>query len=155
MKRLGALFAFVLAGCTTVSNGPMQRVRIDSEPQGAVVIVRNCGAMASKEIKTPGVAWVSRRSTQCQLVFRKPYYEEQTIKLRRHTSRNLSSYEDAADILLDASHDFADVAVFGVALMLPSFAVDAASGSMFELEPSDVFARLAPAQQDWRDRKAP
>ncbi len=154
MKRLAALFAFVLAGCTTVSNGPMQRVLVDSEPRGAVVLVRNCGAFASKEVKTPGVAWVSRRSTQCELVFRKPYYEEQRVKLRRRTARSLSRYGTAADILFDASNDFEDMAL-GAAFMLPSFAIDAASGAMFELQPSDVFTDLVPARQDWRDGKTP
>ena len=150
MNRLFALSALFLAACTTVSNGPMQRIRVDSDPPGASVSIRHCGAMATKQVTTPAIAWVSRRSTQCEFVFRKPYYEEQRIRLSRHTSRKLESYGTGAEVLLDASDDLAEFAVMGVVLMLPSFAVDAASGSMFELVPNEAFAQLVPKSEDWR-----
>lgn len=155
MRRFIVLAAFAFAGCTTVSNGPMQRIRVDSNPQGAAVEVRHCGAMATKSVTTPGVAWVSRRSTQCELVFRNLYYEEQRVRLRRHTSRNMDAYGAGIDMVLDSSNNLGEVAVFGAALLLPSLAVDAASGSMFELQPNDLVVQLVPAPQDWRDRKAP
>lgn len=155
MRKLLLLVAFVLAGCTTVSNGPMQRIRIDSEPQGASVALTKCGAMATKTVTTPAIAWVSRRSTQCRLAFRKPYFEGETIRLDRHTSRSMDSYGTTVDIILDNSSTLSDVAVLGTVLLVPSLAVDAASGSMFELQPSVVVVRLVPASQDWRDRKLP
>src|SRR6478609_393067 len=113
MKRLFLLCALGLMGCATAQNGPMQRISIDSEPQGASVALKNCGAMASKTVTTPAVAWVSRRSTQCRLTFRKPYYDEQTIRLSRHTARNMDSYGTAADVILDTSTSFSDVAILG------------------------------------------
>ena len=156
MKNLLLLSALVLAaGCTTVSNGPMQRIRIDSEPQGASVALNKCGAMATKTVTTPAVAWVSRRSTQCRLTFRKPYYEDETVRLDRHTSRKMESYNDGVDAILDTSQSFSDVAVLGTVLLVPSLAVDAASGAMFELKPNIVLVRMTPASQDWRDRKSP
>ena len=149
MKRLLAVSILVLGACTTVSNGPMQRIAVDSEPRGAAVEVKNCGAMATKTATTPAVIWVSRRSTQCRLVFRKPYYEEQEVRLTRHTSRGMNSYGTGADIILDNTAP-SDALVVGAALMLPSLAVDAASGSMFELQPNYVAPELIAKNQDWR-----
>jgi hypothetical protein len=154
MRKLLLLGALGLIGCATASNGPMQRIRIDSEPQGASVTLTRCGAMATKAVTTPAVAWVSRRSTQCRLEFRKPYYEVETIRLDRHTSRSMEGYGTAADVILDTSTSLSDVAVLGTVLLVPSLAVDAASGSMFELKPNVVLVRLVPASQDWRDRKS-
>ena len=155
MKRLFLWCAFVLTACTTVQNGPMQKILVDSEPRGAAVTLNNCGAMATKTVTTPAIAWVSRRSTQCRLTFRKPYYEVQTIRLNRHTSPNMDAYGTTADIILDTSDSFGDFAVIGAAILLPSLAVDAASGSMFELQPNDVLARLIAKPEEWRDRKSP
>jgi hypothetical protein len=154
MRKLLLLGALGLVGCATASNGPMQRIRIDSEPQGVSVALKNCGAMATKTVTTPAVAWVSRRSTQCRLVFRKPYYEEAVLRLDRHTSRSMQGYGTTADVILDTSTSLSDIAVLGTVLLVPSLAVDAASGSMFELKPSDVLVRLVPVSQDWRDRKS-
>lgn len=151
MRKLFLLCALGLVGCATASNGPMQRIRIDSEPQGVSVALKSCGAMATKTVTTPAVAWVSRRSTQCRLVFRKPYYEDAVIRLDRHTSRSMEGYETGVDVVLDNSSKLSDVAVLGTVLLVPSLAVDAASGSMFELKPSEVLVRLVPASQDWRE----
>ncbi len=51
MKRaLTLLSLIVLTSCTTIANGPMQRVYVDSDPQGAVVRLKHCGAMASRTV---------------------------------------------------------------------------------------------------------
>lgn len=155
MKKLLLLCALGLVGCATAQNGPMQRIQIDSEPQGVSVALKNCGAMATKTVTTPAVAWVSRRSTQCRLVFRKPYYEEQVVRLDRHTSRSMEGYGTGIDVVLDNSNHLSDVAVLGTVILVPSLAVDAVSGSMFELKPNVVLVRLVPDSQDWRDRKSP
>ena len=154
MRKLLLMGALGLVGCATASNGPMQRIRIDSEPQGVSVALKNCGAMATKTVTTPAVAWVSRRSTQCRLVFRKPYYEEAVLRLDRHTSRTMDAYGTTTDVILDASRYISDYVALSTVLLIPSLAVDAASGSMFELQPSDVLVRLVPVSQDWRDRKS-
>lgn len=155
MKKLLLLCVLGLVGCATAQNGPMQRIQIDSEPQGVIVELRNCGAMATKRVTTPAVGWVSRRSTQCRLVFRKPYYEEQVVRLDRHTSRTMEGYGTGIDAVLDTSSTLSDVAVLGTVILVPSLAVDAVSGSMFELKPNAVLVRLVPENQDWRDRKSP
>lgn len=151
MKRALLIAAVALAGCTTVSNGPMQRVFVESEPQGADVEVLNCGAMATKTIATPGVIWVSRRSTQCEVVLRKSGFATEHVRLARHVAEAMERYGDAAEIGLDSQDSLGD-SLFVTALMLiPSFAVDAASGAMFELQPSHVFVTMQPAADDWRE----
>lgn len=148
MNRALLIGALMLASCTTVSNGPMQRVFVDSEPQGAIVEVRRCGAMATKTLATPGVVWVSRRSTQCELVLRKPGFRSERVRLPRHVARAMHRYADAADIYTSIDTDDpigAAIFVTGF-LALPSFAVDAASGSMFELQPNRVFVTLTAEQ---------
>ena len=154
MRRLLLVCALGLVGCATAQNGPMQRIRIDSDPQGVSVALKHCGAMATKTVTTPAVAWVSRRSTQCRLEFRKPYYEEQVVRLDRHTSRSMDGYGTGVDVVLDNSSKLSDVAVLGTVILVPSLAVDAVSGSMFELKPNVVLVRLVPENQDWRDRKS-
>lgn len=153
MKRLFALSALLLGACTTVSNGPMQKIAVDSEPRGAAVEVKNCGALATKNATTPAVVMVSRRSTQCRLTFRMPYYETQTIRLTRHSARNMAAYGDGADAILDATDTFGDAFAVAAVLMLPSLAVDAASGGMFELQPNYVAPQLVRVNQDWREKR--
>ncbi len=155
MKRALVFAVLLLSACTTVSNGPMQRVYVDSEPQGADVEVRNCGAMATKTIATPGVVWVSRRSTQCQLVVRKSGFTTEHVRLARHVASAMDRYADGAQAGFDSQESFSD-GLFVTALMLiPSFAVDAASGAMFELQPSRVVVTMKPAADDWRENPAP
>ncbi len=141
-----------LTGCTTIANGPMQRVYVDSEPQGAVVRLQRCGALATKTVTTPGIAWVSRRSTQCELTFAMPERAEQRTKLSRHVSRNITIYGTTAEVLLDGSSDLGEWAVVATVFLLPSFVIDAATGSMFELQPSQAYADFTKAQRDWRDQ---
>ena len=154
MKRALLVSTLILAACTTVSNGPMQRVFVDSEPQGADVEVARCGAMATKTIATPGVVWVSRRSTQCEVVLRKSGFRTERVRLPRHVSGAMHRYADAADIYasIDSDDPIATAIFLTGFVMLPSFAVDAASGSMFELQPSHVFVTLTAAAEDWREQ---
>src|SRR6476619_7146744 len=138
-KLIAILGALVMTGCATVSNGPMQRVYIDSDPQGAAVRLERCGALATKTLVTPGVAWVSRRATQCRVTLGMPNAAEQKLRLSRHVSRSMKRYATTADVLSDVAfsgNGFDDLAAAGfiaTILFVPSFAVDAISGSMFEL----------------------
>jgi hypothetical protein len=158
MKKSIAILGIVLmSGCATVTNGPMQRVSVDSEPRGAAVRLENCGAMATKTLVTPGVAWVSRRATQCQLTFLLPNAPEKKMKLARHVSRSMKHYGETVEVTSDlvGGGGFDDLVAAGLiaaALLVPSFAVDAASGSMFEQRPSIVHADLTVAEEDWRSQ---
>jgi hypothetical protein len=154
MKRaIAGLCIIALTGCATIANGPMQRVYVDSNPSGAVVRLNHCGKFATKAVTTPAVAWVSRRSTQCELTFAMPERAEQRTKLSRHVSRNIDLYGTTADVMLDGSNTLGDWAAVGIFVLLPSFLVDAATGSMFELQPNQAYADFTNAEKDWRDRQ--
>jgi len=147
LRRLGiSLIALVTAACATVGNGPMQRITVDSNPQGARVRLYNCGAMATKTATTPAVVWVSRRSTQCRLRVSLPGEEERVTRLVRHVSRNMKGYTEVANTLcgpdlIDCNgiDDLFYLGAVSAAVIVPSVAVDAATGSMFELTPSQVY----------------
>lgn len=152
IRRLGvSLIVLLTAACATVGNGPMQRIAVDSNPAGARVRLYNCGAMATKTATTPAVVWVSRRSTQCRLRVSLPGEEERVVRLVRHVSRNMKGYSEVANGIwgpngpvYDGVDDFFYVGIVSAAVIVPSVAVDAATGSMFELAPSRVrvdFAR--------------
>ena len=82
-RLLVSFAALAMAGCATVGNGPMQRITVDSNPQGARVRLYNCGTMATKSATTPAVVWVSRRSTQCRLRVSLPGQEERVTRAWR------------------------------------------------------------------------
>ncbi|HSP16507.1 MAG TPA: hypothetical protein VLV78_17315 [Thermoanaerobaculia bacterium] len=153
MRRAIAVICLIaLTGCTTVANGPMQRVYVDSNPDGAVVRLTHCGAFATKAATTPAVVWVSRRSTQCELTFAMPERAEQRTKLSRHVSRHMSIYGTTAEVILDGSDSIGEWFIAGTLLLLPSFVIDAATGSMFELQPNEAHADFTRPQRDWRDQ---
>ena len=97
------LGSVLLAGCTTMANGPMQRIVVESNPTGAIARFTRCGAMATKTLTTPGVGWVSRRSTQCRVIVSMPNYREQSVRLTRHVSRNMNHYNDGLDVVIGTS----------------------------------------------------
>ena len=147
VRRLGfSLIALLVSACATVGNGPMQRITVDSNPRGARVRLYNCGAMATKTATTPAVVWVSRRSTKCRLRLSVPGEEEQIVRLSRHVSRNMKGYSEVASEIwgpngpvYEGPDDFFFVGIVSTAVIVPSVAVDAATGSMFELTPSRVY----------------
>jgi hypothetical protein len=132
----------------------MQQIYVDSNPTGASVRLSQCGALATKSAVTPAVVWVSRRSTQCELVLAKPNYAEQRMKLKRHVSDKVNAYGTGFDVACDAGVD-GEICVAAAVMMLPSFVIDAATGSMFELTPSQAFIDLAENHEPWREGKKP
>src|SRR5947208_7420641 len=147
IRNIGvSLIALATAACATVGNGPMQRITVDSNPHGARVRLYNCGTMATKSATTPAVVWVSRRSTQCRLRVSLPGEEERVTRLVRHVSRNMKGYSAVANeicgpdgVACNSLDDFFYLGVVSAAVIVPSVAVDAAPGSMFELTPSQVY----------------
>jgi hypothetical protein len=148
MRFTASLLAIVMTGCATLGNGPMQRVRIESE-QPAAVHLENCGLLATKSAVTPATVWVSRRSTQCRLIMSMPGEEMQTFRLVRHVSRNMKGYGVTLSVLLDddnwqATGELLEAELAVAAMMVPGFVLDFATGSMFELSPSRVVAERRP-----------
>src|SRR5215212_10069845 len=78
-----ALLALNLAACATMQHGPVQRISVESDPPDAVVYTDQCGPGSTKEARTPGVVWVSRRAERCTLTIVAPGYESETVVLTR------------------------------------------------------------------------
>ena len=140
MKRtlLLAALALDLAACATVQHGPVQRIPVDSEPAGAVVYTEDCGPGSTREARTPGVIWVSRRAERCALTFTAPGYELERVVLTREIAEEFLENIDFLD---------ADSFFIGGFLTGAGFGVDALTGALFEQQPNHVFVSLAPFEE--------
>jgi hypothetical protein len=151
MRPLVVVSALILASlsarCATISNGPVQRVHVDSNPSGATVETSECGPGSTMSATTPATISVSRRATRCQFLLKKPGFHDRTVSLTRHLSRDIDGRPkilglwcaecgSAEMILMSSAY---------VMLLVPSLAVDFATGSMYELAPPRKVVDLRPA----------
>ncbi|HUR82582.1 MAG TPA: hypothetical protein VM733_17595 [Thermoanaerobaculia bacterium] len=152
-KLLAFLLMFTLTACATVQHGPVQRIAVDSEPQGAVVRTAHCGPGATKEVRTPGELWVSRRAEHCTLTFTaRDHYAEQ-VTLHREMAPEFFENADAAAVVLDEGPgEWLPWFVFGTVLAGTGFAVDTATGALFEQHPREVFVNLEPVQPEAQEQ---
>ena len=142
------LLLFVLPiACATVDRGPTQDIRLESEPPGATVVVRNCGYVAPESVVTPATIRVNRRVTECSLTFEYGDYSPRTVHLERHVEA--SEYKEAMGSLcgpnIEDCNSFEDVVLMGfigTITILPSFVVDSASGAIFEQRPDFVAVKF-------------
>lgn len=139
-----------LAGCATIDNGPMQRIHVLSDIEGAEVRAERCGKYSTKTATTPAVVWVSRRSTRCTLEIALPGYETEVVRLKRYATAGVGSYAGGLGELcgdeLKNCNSLSDVIItsmIATLLFVPSIVVDAAFGSIFEQEPGAVEVTLA------------
>ena len=142
------VLALLSARCATMSNGPVQRVHLDSNPSGATVETRQCGPGSTMSATTPATISVSRRATRCRFVLKKPGFHDRTVTLTRQLSRDADGHPKilglwcaecgAAEMILMSSAY--------VMLLVPSLAVDFATGSMYELAPPRPVVDLRPAR---------
>jgi hypothetical protein len=147
-----ALLALVFTGCATIQHGPMQRIRVDSEPVAATIRTHDCGPGSTKAARTAGIVWVNRRATRCALTISAPGFEPQTVRLQRvlsHEARdNARIFAELCDGDALDCNSFSDVvaAVFlGGIFAGTGFGVDAATGAMVALEPNDIHVTLVEA----------
>ena len=133
-----AVLALNLAACATVQHGPVQRIPVDSEPAGAFVYTEDCGPGSTREARTPGVIWVSRRAERCALTFTAPGYALQRVVLTREIAEEFLENID----FLDADSFFITGFLTGA-----GFGVDALTGALFEQQPNDVFVSLVPFEE--------
>jgi len=80
---LTALLPFFLVQCATVTQGPMQRIRVGSKPSGVSVKLSECGVGGTETAKTPAIVFVNRRATRCTLTFTHPELGTRTVSLIR------------------------------------------------------------------------
>ncbi len=140
MKRtlLLPVLALSLAACATVQHGSVQRIPVDSEPAGVVVYTEDCGPGSTKEARTPGVIWVSRRAERCALTFTAPGYELERVVLTREIAQEFLDNIDFLD---------ADSFFIGGFLAGAGFGLDALTGALFEQHPNHVFVSLEPFEE--------
>ncbi|HVS33530.1 MAG TPA: hypothetical protein VMS98_18995 [Thermoanaerobaculia bacterium] len=159
-RLLPPLLALTFAACATVDHGPMQRIRVDSQPAGANVTTIDCGPGSTKKARTPAVVWVNRRASRCAITFSAIGYESETFRLQRRisdaTSENIRFLdglctEEALDC--NSASDWFGVILISAAVSGTGIGVDALSGAMFEQEPNEIVANLCP--QEWRTRTDP
>jgi hypothetical protein len=144
MKRFVSVVVLTaFTGCATVQHGPVQRIRVDSDPAGATVTPLRCG-VAAKRATTPGEIWVSRRSTRCALQFEREGYYAEKVFLDRAVAPETEEFE--VDLCEGMGCESFGAFLFGMAGSLvalgTSLAVDAASGARWEQHPSEVLVPL-------------
>jgi len=138
-----------LTACATVDNGPMQRIEVFSDIEGAEVRAERCGKYSTKIAATPAVVWVSRRSTRCTLEVAAEGYETEVVRLRRFKAgagSYLAGLSELCGEELKNCNSLTDVvamSMFATLLFVPSIVVDSAFGSMFEQDPRTVEVRFA------------
>lgn len=148
-RSIAILMTLALTACATVQHGPVQRIAVDSEPQGALVRTSLCGPGSTKEVRTPGIVWVSRRAERCTLTFSEHDYYPEQVTLQRELSEEFFENADAAAALCcDGPGDWSDWFFLGAFFAGTGFAVDTATGAMFEQHPHDVFVHLQPREAE-------
>lgn len=145
---LAAALTIALTGCATVQHGPVQKIYVDSEPQDAVVQTSDCGVGSTKEVRTPGVVWVSRRADKCTLRFSAPGHYTETVTLRREVAEEfLHNVDLVGEICCWDTDSSLTGLLLGGLFAGTGFAVDGATGAMFKQEPSAVLIELEPVER--------
>ena len=144
---VAALLLLTLTACATVQHGPVQRIHVDSEPQDALVRTSECGPRATKEVRTPGVIWVSRRAERCTLTFlSRGFYTERVTLQRKVSDAYLGNVDVAAEMC--CYDGWLGWLVVGGLFAGTGFAVDTATGAMYEQHPSDVYVTFEPVTDE-------
>jgi hypothetical protein len=153
MKRtlLLAALALTLGACATVQHGPVQRIRVDSDPAGAKVRTERCGPGATKEVRTPGVVWVSRRAERCTLTFTADGYVGKRVVLTRVLAEEFLENAEALDVCLELDCDGGEWLVLGGLIAGTGFGVDAITGALYQQQPSDLYVNLPLHEEDEPD----
>lgn len=142
-----AFLALSLAACATVQHGPMQRIRVDSEPADVKVRTDKCGPGSTKETRTPGVVWVSRRAERCTITFTEDGYVGKRVALTRAISEefmeNLDLLEVCADLDCDDAWGYFFLSGF---LAGTGFGIDTITGALYEQQPHEVWVELEPRE---------
>jgi hypothetical protein len=149
------LLLLALIGCATTTQGPLQRIEIESDPPGAAVDAIRCGVSIGS-LETPTTIMVSRRAKRCLISLSHSGYYTAIVPLERVISDRLEGNFEAVGIANcdDCGRPFVEsmaLALVGLAGALTGVVVDAASGAMYELQPSSLFVELEPLVGEWDD----
>jgi hypothetical protein len=116
-----------------------------------------CGFGSSKKATTPATVWVNRRATRCTIVLSAEGFRNEVLLLRRAVAETVDDNFDAASELCedaDNCNSLTDLAAVGAATVLVSgtgIGIDAATGALWEQQPSRLYAVLRPASEETED----
>lgn len=143
------------ASCASVKHGSVQRIPVQTEPAGARVGI-DCGDAPRRAGElTPTVITVPRKADTCRLRLTKPGYEPEVVELRRVMSPavygNLNAAGAGVEVLVDSICCDDVTAAVGVFTLIAGtvvggvgFAVDHATGAMYQHVPTHVAVELTP-----------
>ncbi len=121
MRSLSLLTAAVSVGllcnCATIISGTSQMVRIDSDPQGATILVDG----------------LSMGKTPATIALQRPGFSNKTVTLRQ------DGYADSTFLL---QKSFNGVSVLNLLLTLWPFAIDLATGAFMSYDPAGYTIEL-------------
>ncbi|HEY0371311.1 MAG TPA: hypothetical protein VGD79_04890 [Thermoanaerobaculia bacterium] len=138
-----SLLALTLAACATVQHGPVQRISVESDPPDAVVKTDHCGPGSTRETRTPGAVWVSRRAERCTITVTADGYVGKRIALSRVIAPEFLENLDALQVCGPECDEPAFFFLGGF-FAGAGIGVDAISGALFELQPDAVSVTLEP-----------
>lgn len=144
-KGLAALLLLSM-GCATFDRGPMQRVFITSEPEGAEVELIRCG-VADDTRTTPVTVLIPRRVKRCSILLVHDGYEPARVMLERRRAENPPYHLDVFTELCGDCTSLTDLfvaATLGGVLYGAARGVDKLAGSDYLLEPREVQVALVP-----------
>lgn len=141
-----SLLLVLSMGCSTLDRGPMQRVHIASEPEGATVELPRCG-VKDAGLKTPVTVFIPRRVKRCSILLLHEGYEPARVMLERRRAENPAYLIETIDTLCGECDSLSDVFIsvaLGGILWGAARGVDKMAGSDYVLEPRDVEIALVP-----------
>lgn len=148
MRSAVSLLLLVSMGCSTLDRGPMQRVHIATDPEGAAVELTRCGVDASN-LKTPVTVLIPRRVKRCSILLLHDGYEPARVMLERRHAENPAYFIETVDTLCGDCNSFGDIFVslaLGGILWGAARGVDKVAGSDYVLEPREVEIALVPEE---------
>lgn len=145
-QAISVVLTLMFTGCGTLQRGPLQRVRVDSDPPGATVATERCGLRPDPPPTTPATIWISRRAKECTIRVSKDGYLPVASRLERRLD---PVYDfDSGSTEVNSLEEFVGILFLWTAGLLVSSAVDGVSGAMFVVEPSQLFVTLEEEPRD-------
>jgi len=145
---MGFAFVLLMSGCGTMHNGPLQRIRVATEPPGAQVEAVGCGGSDNGRQKlSPATLWVSRRATNCMVTVSLDGYVLETVRLQRKESEASDGNFDAIGAICDAGNcrqpaDTGRSLLAGAVIGLIGLGVDGLTGAIWQQVPSSISLKL-------------
>lgn len=149
MRSAVSILLLVSMGCSTLDRGPLQRVHIATDPEGAAVELTRCGVRET-DLKTPVTVLIPRRVKRCSILLHHDGYEPARVMLERKRAENPAYFIETVDTLCGSCDSFSDFFLslaFGGLIWGAARGVDKMAGSDYVLEPGEVEIALVPDER--------